>query len=170
MSARKYVRGPAHVRFNAYVNKSQGCWEWTAALTDVGYGMFNFSAKEKIGAHVYAWEAAHGMKVPQGKVIAHHCDNRKCVNPSHLYAATRRQNTGDMIRRGRNIKDGTPVTATLTKGQVLEIRDRHNEGETQTALAKEFSVSQSAISNVVHGKTWSHLDAQMVNSMRQGGG
>ena len=44
--------------------------------------------------------------------------------------------------------------AKLTVGQVIEIRRRHAEGETQTSLGVEFGVTQGHVWHIVRGNAW----------------
>ena len=48
-------------------------------------------------------------------------------------------------------------SAKLTSDNILQIRARYTNGESQTSLAKEFRVSQTAIGHIVNRKTWKHL-------------
>jgi uncharacterized protein (DUF433 family) len=48
-------------------------------------------------------------------------------------------------------------TAKLTRSDVLEIVRRYNAGETQMSIARDFSVSQSAVSMIVRGENWGHV-------------
>lgn len=95
-----------------------------------------------------------GRPITPGMQALHTCDNPPCVNPEHLYEGTPKQNTHDMISRGRrsdsHIKGGL-ATRKLTLEQVLEIRTRVSEGAIQASLAKEYGVSKQTISNVVNG-------------------
>jgi hypothetical protein len=52
------------------------------------------------GGHRFAWELAYGP-IPDGLWVLHHCDNPPCVNIDHLYLGTVKDNTADMMRRGR---------------------------------------------------------------------
>jgi HNH endonuclease len=51
--------------------------------------------------HILAWVDAHGRLPAPGMQINHHCDNRWCRNPEHVYEGTAAQNTKDMFARGR---------------------------------------------------------------------
>lgn len=77
-------------RFWSKVDKSGECWEWTGALRPNGYGVININGKTT-RAHRYTYEKAYGS-IPAGDVD-HECRNRKCVRPSHLRPATRKENS-----------------------------------------------------------------------------
>lgn len=74
------------------VNKSETCWEWTASLTQAGYGKVQMPHGKTGTAHRRSYEIANGQ-VPDGLVIDHLCRNKKCVRPDHLEAVTVRENT-----------------------------------------------------------------------------
>jgi uncharacterized protein (DUF433 family) len=48
-------------------------------------------------------------------------------------------------------------SAKLTRRDVLEIVRRYNAGETQTSIARDFPVSQSAVSKIVRSENWAHV-------------
>lgn len=48
----------------------------------------------------WVWSQTNGP-VPRGSFICHSCDNTRCVNPAHLFLGTARDNTADMIAKGR---------------------------------------------------------------------
>ena len=76
------------------------CWEWDAARDSAGYGVLNIGHSVTERAHVVSF-ILHNGKRPAGMMVLHHCDNPPCVRPDHLYGGTAKDNTRDMIKRGR---------------------------------------------------------------------
>ena len=73
------------------------CWDWKAALKKTGYGLFKIEGK-MYTAHRLAWELTNGP-IPEGMLILHKCDNRKCCNIEHLYCGTYQDNKRDQAER-----------------------------------------------------------------------
>jgi len=78
------------VRFWLKVNKTEGCWVWTAAKTRWGYGYVRFDGRNQ-HAHRVAYKLLKGQ-IPENRELDHLCRNRACVNPEHLEAVSRRTN------------------------------------------------------------------------------
>jgi len=77
-------------RFWSKVDKTDGCWLWTAGQNGHGYGAFGLGDRA-IGAHRLAYELLVGP-IPVGLTLDHLCRVRHCVNPQHLEPVTNRTN------------------------------------------------------------------------------
>lgn len=132
-----------------------GCWEWQASRSDTGYGCFYDG--RAYHAHRYSWVRTNGA-IPRGLLVLHRCDNRGCVNPEHLFLGTHKDNSEDMVRKNRSIGPDTRGElhgeAKLTDDAVRNIRSSSATGR---VLAQEYGVSESAISLVRRGKSWTHV-------------
>lgn len=85
------------------INEHTDCWEWTAAINNIGYGMFRFNNNGMRTAHRVSYEL-HKGPIPEGQVVCHTCDNPKCVNPDHLWTGTMKDNMRDMASKGRHAR------------------------------------------------------------------
>lgn len=88
--------------------------------------------------------------------VLHKCDNRKCVNPSHLFLGSNGDNNRDRDAKGRHkplfgISNGL---AKLNYDKVREIRAAYEMGAKQRDLALKYGVDQKAIWLVIHNVTW----------------
>lgn len=93
-------------RFWSKVNKTPFCWEWTASLSH-GYGQFMMPNRKLNRAHRVAWILVFGS-IPLGLHVLHKCDNRKCVNPNHLFLGTNQDNIIDRVSKNRSWHPKTP--------------------------------------------------------------
>jgi hypothetical protein len=75
------------------------CKEFIGARNHLGYGKVGFHGKV-MHAHRLAYKLFYG-EIPKGKLVCHKCDNPSCVNPDHLFLGTHKDNTQDMIDKGR---------------------------------------------------------------------
>lgn len=76
------------------------CWLWQASIRTSGYGAFNIGGKNCY-AHRISYEI-HVGEISENLHVLHSCDNRKCVNPKHLFLGTHQDNMLDMKNKGRH--------------------------------------------------------------------
>ena len=126
-----------------------GCWIWMGAVSNAGYGLCNSEKVKTASAHRVAYEAFIG-KIPEGMVVAHTCDNRLCVNPSHLWLATHKQNSQDMVKKSRSAKGEKCGKSKLNNEQVEFIRQSNLS---HRKLGEMFNVSHVNIGYVKRGAT-----------------
>ena len=154
-------------RFWNKVNKDtdNGCWEWTAHLNKKGrYGRIKINGKEKL-AHRVSWEMMHGS-IPNNMRILHHCDNPRCVNPSHLFIGTQADNMRDAVSKGRNgcLKGEAHPWSKLTAIEVLRLRKEYKtikrgyKTKYVTEQSKKLCVKFETVEAVIYGRTWKHLN------------
>jgi len=128
------------------------CWNWSAQIDDCGYGRFQIDGKSK-HAHRISYQIFKG-EIPDGLCVCHTCDNRKCVNPNHLFLGTKKDNSIDMARKGR------APNSKLTTVQVRVIKEAIDKGYVKNQIAKYFKVRHSAldsITNGTHSMLWPQL-------------
>lgn len=94
-------------RFWQKVDKTTGCWNWTASVAGLWPHRYGCATPIKGNstrrAHRIAWLMTHGA-IPEGLSVLHHCDNALCVRPDHLFLGTQQENVFDMVRKKRHHK------------------------------------------------------------------
>lgn len=141
------------------VHEISRCWEWQAATDGHGYGQFSYQGQQMRSNRV-AWTLERDN--PKDKMVLHKCHNPACVNPEHLYLGDNSDNMQDASDRGTLSKGRSPGSTNgnskLTESDVVEIRDRYNNDETQQELAAAYNISRASIGKIVRRETWTHVD------------
>lgn len=174
----QWVRQTLRERFDELVDRSGGpeaCWPWQGIVEANGYGRLTDYWKKHL-AHRLAYAFEHG-EIPPGKNVCHSCDNRRCVNPSHLWLGSHLDNMADMRAKGRSdrgpknpARGEAAAHARLTEQEVIEIRAAYanrrsagaklHRGDAPASirgLAAKYGVTPSAIHAIVIRKTWTHI-------------
>jgi len=110
-----------------------GCWVWRrgARVWDTPRGI-------SVSPYRAMAELMIGEPLSADKLVRHLCDNRACINPGHLAIGTVRQNADDS--RGRRSRLSEEVWAVIFQ--------KLAQGATMAAMAEEYGISQSAISQM----------------------
>jgi hypothetical protein len=131
-----------------------GCIEWTGYVMPNGYGQIKVSQKKYL-AHRWSYQLSFG-EIPEGMCICHRCDNRKCINPDHLFVGTNYDNILDRMKKDRSVrtkKQGNGVVK-LTEQQVLDIRKdpRH-----YALIATDYGLTPQHARRIQRGINWKWL-------------
>lgn len=134
---------------NVMPEPNSGCWLWLGTIDANGYGQFMANGI-LYSAHRFSLEL-HKGPIPDGMSGLHHCDNRACANPDHLYAGTHDNNVHDAVNRARHSFGERHGNAKLTAEAVRKIRASELS---DAALADIYGVSRTAVRHARDGETW----------------
>ncbi len=153
-------------------DSQHNCWLWQGNVLQSGYGRIKISGTTW-RAHRLAWMLKYGT-IPNGLLICHTCDVKRCVNPAHMFLGTHADNHADRNRKGRQAKgdrNGSRLhpermprgeahgMSRLTTQQVVEIRQKYAHREkSQAALGDEYGVNQTHISRIIRQVNWKEND------------
>ncbi len=134
------------------MTNENGCWIWTAARTQAGYGALWIDGGAKY-THRLVAVLFLALDEKSGLCVLHHCDTPACCNPNHLRLGTHRENMADASAKGR-------LGKKLQPAEVIEIRHLRAEGHTQEALATRYDVSKTTIRQIERRETWRYLSEE----------
>jgi hypothetical protein len=101
-----------------------GCREFTGCVQSNGYARATVNRVTDY-AHRHIYRLTTGP-IPEGLDVCHECDNRKCIEPKHLFLGTRKQNMEDAVSKGRQARGDmlphTKITESAEQGIALMAR------------------------------------------------
>ena len=120
----KNCKGKKRKPIKYIINNKTGCWECISHYLDnegyakikinmITYGIHRLVLEEKLGRKL--------NKFPK-EITRHKCDNPCCINPEHLEIGTIKDNSNDMVERGRHKqgKDLKPVAEIDISGNIIK--------------------------------------------------
>ena len=146
------ARAKLEERFWVKVEKTDGCWIWTAAKHPHGYGKFVVN-NTVYPAHRISWEL-HNGEIPEGQCVMHICDNTPCIRPDHLRIGTHAENMADRDAKGRG---NSRQPHKLNPGKVRRIRHLHAQGVAGHRIAAEFGIARNTVLRILRGEYWKHV-------------
>lgn len=140
---------------NVQPGAPEECWNWQGATFRNGYGRFYVSRTKGTTASRASMILHCGPIDPEIEVC-HTCDNRRCVNPAHLFLGTPKDNAMDKVAKGRahrpiGVKN---ASAKLNPELVAEIRTRTG---THASVARDYGVSPGLIAMIRKGEIWKEV-------------
>ncbi len=125
-----------------------GCWVWQRALIK-GYGaVYTGRPMRAWGVHRLSWEIHHGP-IPPHMLVCHHCDNRACWNPEHLFLGTNADNNRDARAKGRGNGHGV-----MNMQKAETIRRMWSAGMSRSEIAAQMNLSSGQVWGVTSGRYW----------------
>lgn len=149
-------------RLLSRVTFTDTCWLWNGHTNDKGYGYMSVGGRPQ-GVHRWSWMFFHKASILPKFKILHTCDTPPCIFPFHLWIGTDKENTQDMMSKGRNKYVAVPVygedhgLAKLKAKDIPVIRDRHAAGVPKAHIARDFHVCRATIRKVIEGRTWANV-------------
>lgn len=150
-------KNPYIKSFLSGVAISDGCWEWQRFKDVRGYGKVSYKGTVE-RAHRVSYKLFVG-EIPPGMFVCHHCDNPSCVNPSHLFIGTCKDNSDDMRAKGRNIvlRGNSHGKSKLMDSDIKQILHLSRSGATPLELSVKFRISRNQIYLILNNKAWCHI-------------
>ena len=130
-----------------------------------GYPIITYLGRHLTVAHLM-YERKIGKELPKGTLLRHTCDNRQCINPDHLIPGTPKENSRDMVDRGRVSRQVGELNpnAKLTEKQVLEIIDDLKTMNC-SEVGRKRGVPIRTVNDIKNGKRWGWLTNQKAGEM-----
>jgi len=133
------------------------CPKWPFKRLKNGYAQIVWNGRRGRLVHRVVCELVNGPAPSDKNEAAHACGkgHEGCFGARCLSWKDRQGNADDMVAHGNSAWGEKSYFARLTKAQVTEILESHDEPN--SSLARRYGVTTDSIQNIRTGKTWRHL-------------
>ncbi len=138
------------------IRKSSKCWNWVGAIQNCGYGVIGDGRYGIVTTHRLSWEIHYG-EIKDNLNVLHKCDNKRCVNPNHLYLGNHSDNMSDrMSRNPGNLGGGHQK---IDNDDRMNIVSMYRSGNfLQRELSDMFGISRPYVSMLVNNRARINID------------
>ena len=139
-----------HLLKRTLINQ-HGCMEYQGYVQSNGYAKATINRQTQYG-HRAVYQGVKG-EIPKGMDVCHTCDNRRCINPDHLFLGTRPDNMRDAVRKGRQAKGSSLPNTKINDFVVNEITRLAEQGIPYKQIAAQFGICRQHAGRVAinHG-------------------
>lgn len=155
MRLKGIAKDPMVRLIRGYRDGPGGCMNWVGSAHPDGYCQVRVGGRMLL-VHRLSASAWLNFDLDSPLKVCHHCDNRRCINPDHLFIGTQKDNMRDCAIKDRRASMAGELNpaAILTWEDVGAIRDAFSAGSVQSHLAASYGVSRTLICDIVRHKNW----------------
>ena len=135
---------------NITINPDSNCWEWNTNIQKNGYAKTTYKRKS-IHCHRMSYIIFIG-EIGQGLDVCHKCDNRRCVNPLHLFLGTRKDNMQDASMKGRTASGFSLPHTKLSESDKIEIINLKSRGVPTNIIEEKFNICSQYVNKIFRGR------------------